>query len=88
MDANGSNVTLFTAPFGSNTSGTTVQDSFPSWSPDGLKVAFARSHQNGSRFVMVKELGADEAVAVTPLPTNDTDHTFTFPDWQPIPVSP
>jgi hypothetical protein len=25
--------------------------------------------------------------AVTPLPTNDTDHTFDLPDWQPRPVS-
>ena len=25
------------------------------------------------------------AVAVTPLPSDDTDHTFDLPDWQPLP---
>ena len=89
MDADdGSDVTQFTAPFGTNTGGTTVQDEHPSWSPDGTSIAFARSHQNGSRFVMTKALDADLAVAVTPLPTNDTDHTFDLPDWQPRPVEP
>ena len=89
MDADGSDVTLFTAPFGTNTSGTTVQDEHPVWAPDGTSIAFARSHQNGSRFVMTKEDDPEElAVAVTPLPTDDTDHTFDLPDWQPRPVEP
>jgi Tol biopolymer transport system component len=87
MDADGSDVTQFTAPFGTNTSGTTVQDEQPVWSPDGESIAFARSHQNNSRFVMTKELDADAAVEVTPLPTNDTDHTFDLPDW-PRPLEP
>ena len=88
MDADGSDVTQFTAPFGTNTSGTTVQDEHPVWAPDGTSIAFARSHQNGSRFVMTKELTAELAVTVTPLPTDDTDHTFDLPDWQPRPVEP
>jgi hypothetical protein len=89
MDADGSDVTLFTAPFGPN-AGTTVQDEHPSWSPDGASIAFARSHQNGSRFVMTRVLTPDSAfaVAVTPLPTDDTDHTFDLPDWQPLPSEP
>ena len=38
---------------------------------------------------MTKELDPEElAVAVTPLPTDDTDHTFDLPDWQPRPVEP
>jgi hypothetical protein len=86
MDADGSDVTQFTAPFGTNTGGTVVEDEHPSWSPDGASIAFARSHQNSSRFVMTKRLDAELAVTVTPLPTNDTDHTFDFPDWQPVPV--
>ena len=88
MDADGTDVTQFTTPFGTNTSGTTVQDSAPSWSPDGLKVAFARSHQNGTHFVMTKDLDADTAVVVTPVPTATTDHLWDFPDWQPVPVTP
>ena len=86
IDADGSNLTQLTFPFGSNTGGTTVEDFDPAWSPDGLSVTFARSHQNSSRFVMTREITANAAVAVTPLPTNDTDHTFAMPDWQPIPV--
>jgi Tol biopolymer transport system component len=81
-------VTQFTAPFGTNTSGTTVEDHNPSWSPDGAAIAFARSHQNNSRFVMTKDLDADLAVAVTPLPMNNTDHTWDVPDWQPVPLPP
>ena len=88
IDADGSNLTQLTFPFGSNTSGTTVEDSNPAWSPDGLSVTFARSHQNGSRFVMTREIAANTSVPVTPLPTNNTDHTFDMPDWQPIPVTP
>ena len=89
MDADGSDATQFTAPFATNTSGTTVEDEHPSWSPDGTSIAFARSHQNGSRFVMTKGLDPEElAVAVTPLPTADTDHTFDLPDWQPRPIEP
>ena len=88
MDPNGSNLTLFTTPPGSNQGGTTVQDFTPSWSPDGLKVTFARTHQNGSRFVMTKDLGANASVPVTPLPSSTTDHTFQSPDWQPIPIAP
>ena len=34
---------------------------------------------------MTKELARELAVAVTPLPTDDTDHTFDLPDWQPRP---
>ena len=86
IDANGSNLTQLTFPFGSNTSGTTVEDSNPAWSPDGLSVTFARSHQNGSRFVMTREIAGSTSVPVTPLPTSTTDHTFDMPDWQPIPV--
>ncbi len=87
MDANGENPTQFTGPFATNTGGTTVEDHNPSWSPDGEEIAFSRSHQNGSRFVMVKDVsGADAAVQVTPGPTNNTDHTWDFPDWQPIPL--
>jgi hypothetical protein len=37
--------------------------------------------------VMTREIAADAAVPVTPLPSNTTDHTFDMPDWQPIPVS-
>jgi TolB protein len=85
MDADGSNVRLFTTPFGSNTSGTTVEDHHPSWSPDGRFIAFARSHQNSDRFVMTKELTADAAVPVTPLPDSEESRSFDFPDWQPIP---
>jgi hypothetical protein len=88
MDADGTDVTQFTAPFGTNTSGTTVEDHNPSWSPDGAAIAFARSHQNNSRFVMTKDLDADLAVAVTPLPMNNTDHTWDVPDWQPVPLPP
>lgn len=87
MDADGSDVTQFTAPIGPN-AGTTVQDEHPSWSPDGTTIAFARSHQNGSRFVMTKQRPEDFAVAMTPQPTDDTDHTFDLPDWQPLPVEP
>ena len=86
VDADGSDLTQLTFPFGSNTSGTTVEDHHPAWSPDGLSVTFARSHQNNSHFVMTRELTANAAVVVTPLPTNNTDHTFTMPDWQPLPV--
>ena len=88
MDADGSDVTQFTAPFATNSSGTTVQDEHPVWAPDGTSIAFARSHQNGSRFLMTKQLDADLAVAVTPQPTNEADHTFDLPDWQPRPVEP
>jgi Tol biopolymer transport system component len=88
MDADGSDPIQFTAPFASPDVGTRVQDEHPSWSPDGTTIAFARSHQNGSRFVMTKELDAELAVTVTPLPTADTDHTFDLPDWQPRPVEP
>jgi hypothetical protein len=89
MDADGSDPIQFTAPFGTNTSGTTVQDEHPSWSPDGTSIAFARSHQNGSRFVMTKVADPEAlAVTVTPLPDDDTDHTFDLPDWQPLPVEP
>jgi Tol biopolymer transport system component len=87
IDADGSNLTQLTFPFGSNTGGTTVEDSNPAWSPDGLSVTFARSHQNNSRFVMTREIAASAAVPVTPLPSNTTDHTFDMPDWQPIPAS-
>ena len=86
IDANGSNLTQLTFPFGSNTGGTTVEDANPAWSPDGLSVTFARSHQNSSRFVMTRVISESAAVPVTPLPTNTTDHTFDMPDWQPIPV--
>ena len=86
IDANGSNLTQLTFPFGSNTGGTTVEDANPAWSPDGLSVTFARSHQNGSRFVMTREIAGSTSVPVTPLPTSTTDHTFDMPDWQPIPV--
>ena len=86
VDADGTNLTQLTFPFGSNTSGTTVEDSHPAWSPDGLSVTFARSHQNGSRFVMTRVIAENAAVPVTPLPTNNTDHSFTMPDWQPLPI--
>jgi hypothetical protein len=86
IDADGSNLTQLTFPFGSNTGGTTVEDADPAWSPDGLSVTFARSHQNSSRFVMTRVIAENAAVPVTPLPTNNTDHTFNMPDWQPIPV--
>ena len=86
IDADGTDLTQLTFPFGSNTSGTTVEDSHPVWSPDGVSVTFARSHQNGSRFVMTRVIAENAAVPVTPLPTNNTDHTFTMPDWQPVPI--
>jgi hypothetical protein len=86
IDADGTDLTQLTFPFGSNTGGTTVEDANPAWSPDGLSIAFARSHQNGSRFVMTREIAANTSVPVTPLPTNTTDHTFDMPDWQPIPA--
>ena len=86
IDADGTNLEQLTFPFGSNTGGTTVEDANPAWSPDGLSITFARSHQNNSRFVMTREIAANAAVAVTPLPTNNTDHTFDMPDWQPLPV--
>ena len=87
MDANGSNPTQFTTPFGTNTGGTTVEDHHPSWSPDAQEIAFSRSHQNGSRIVMVKHATSGSlAVSVTPEPTTTTDHTWDFPDWQPIPL--
>ena len=89
MDADGSDATQFTAPFAAPDVGTRVQDEHPSWSPDGTSIAFARSHQNGSRFVMTKVLDPQAlAVTVTPLPTDDTDHTFDLPDWQPRPIGP
>jgi Tol biopolymer transport system component len=84
MDADGSDPILFTVPFASPDVGTRVQDEHPSWSPDGTQIAFARSHQNGSRFVMTKVADPEAlAVTVTPLPSDDTDHTFDLPDWQP-----
>jgi Tol biopolymer transport system component len=87
MGADGSNPTQYTAPFGTNTGGTTVEDHHPSWSPDGQEIAFSRSHQNNSRFVMVKHATSGAvAEVVTPLPTSNTDHTWDFPDWQPIPL--
>ncbi len=88
IDAHGTNLTQLTFPFGSNTSGTTVEDSHPAWAPDGLSVTFARSHQNGSRFVMTRVIAENAAVPVTPLPSNNppADHTFTMPDWQPLPI--
>lgn len=49
-------------------------------------MTFARSHQNGSHLVMTRELTANAAVVVTPLPTNNTDHLFTMPDWLPLPA--
>ena len=53
----------------------------------GRRSPSRRSHQNGSRFVMTKDVsGGDAAVHVTPVPTNNTDHTWDFPDWQPIPL--
>jgi hypothetical protein len=86
LDADGTNLTQLTFPFGSNTSGTTVEDHHPAWAPDGLSVTFARSHQNNSHFVMTRVITENAAVVVTPLPTNNTDHIFTMPDWQPIPI--
>jgi TolB protein len=86
IDADGTDLNQLTFPFGSNTGGTTVEDANPSWSPDGLSIAFARSHQNSSRFVMTRVISEETSVPVTPPPTNTTDHTFDMPDWQPIPV--
>ena len=87
MDADGSDVTQFTAVIANNTSGTRVEDFNPSWSPDGQKIAFARTHQNGSRIVMTKDVtGGALAEPVTPVPTDTTDSTFADPDWQPVPV--
>ena len=86
VDPDGSNLEQLTFPFGSNTSGTVVEDHHPAWSPDGLSVTLARSHQNGSHFVMTRVLTDSAAVVVTPLPSADTDHIFTMPDWQPVPV--
>ena len=63
-----------------------VEDHHPAWSPDGLSVTLARSHQNSSHFVMTRVFTDNEAVVVTPLPNATTDHIFTMPDWQPIPV--
>ncbi len=89
MDADGSDVTQFTAVIANNPGGTRVEDFNPSWSPDGQKIAFHRTHQNGSRIVMTKDVaGGALAVAVTPVPTATTDATFADPDWQPIPTAP
>jgi hypothetical protein len=38
---------------------------------------------------MTKDVaGGGLAEAVTPLPTDTTNSTFTDPDWQPVPVAP
>ena len=82
----GSDLTQLTFPFGSNTSGTMVEDHHPAWSPDGLSVTLRAQPPERQPLRDDQGATADEAVAVTPLPTTNTDHTFTMPDWQPVPV--
>jgi Lecithin:cholesterol acyltransferase/WD40-like Beta Propeller Repeat len=84
MDANGANVTQFTDP-PTNPGGQAGRDTGPVWSPDGQKIAFARTQQTSDNFVMTKGFDGANAVPITPISDSTTRHSFHSPDWQVAP---
>ena len=89
MDADGSDPIQFTAPFATNSSGTTVQDEHP--------VLVTRRHVDRLRPQPPERQPVRDDQGGRPggaggrrhaAADDDTDHTFDLPDWQPLPVEP
>jgi Tol biopolymer transport system component len=58
------------------------EDSFPSWSPDGTRIAF-RSDRGGSYDIYVMNTDGSGVTRLTDDPAGDG-----FPVWQPAPPTP
>lgn len=70
MDADGTNVTRLTF--------TTAQNSHPTWSPDGSKIAFWSNREDSIRQIWVMNADGSNPTRLTFSGANDSD-----PDWSP-----